>query len=231
MIKKKKKSTSVTERRSIFIHLRIVPSLPGAARSFWWTDSFHLARQRNVWLFKHETDKERNESGGRFCFCFSPMGSGWRWGNNPYLWRRAKGHVTTGESDSLTQETMSHVLTHLERSWSRSSWSARAGRWGRSGGRCFGWCSWPSSPAGGWVRRTAPCWSCPESSWWGFLKKRGKRRTFKSADGLSTAASERRLETATHQQTWSIKSVDPDGYHGEKQQFVTAVCKQSFVTV
>lgn len=63
------------------------------------------------------------------------------------------------------------IASHLERSWSRSSWSARAERWGRSGGRCLVRCSWPSSPAGGSVRRTAPCWRYPESSWWGFLRE------------------------------------------------------------
>lgn len=68
--------------------------------------------------------------------------------------------------------------SHLERSWSRSSWSGHGGRWGRSGGRCLVRCSWPSSPAGGSVLRTEPCWSCPESSWWGFLKDRKASFTY-----------------------------------------------------
>lgn len=67
----------------------------------------------------------------------------------------------------------SAVSSHLERSWSHSSWSAHAERWGRSGGRSLVRCSWPSSPAAGSVLRTAPCWGSPASSWWGFL--RGER--------------------------------------------------------
>ena len=69
----------------------------------------------------------------------------------------------------LKHSLWKRCLSHLERSWSRSFWSAHAERWGRSGGRSLVRCSWPSSPAAGSVLRTAPCWGSPASSWWGFL--------------------------------------------------------------
>lgn len=79
--------------------------------------------------------------------------------------------LKTWKHPHATRRPHPPVTAYLERSWPRSSWSAPAGRWGRSAGRCLVRCCGPSSPAGGSVRRTEPCWGCPGLSWWGFLAR------------------------------------------------------------